>query len=594
MNGKHRHSLGPRLRPVLLVALALAVPALAGHASDVDLSLVMYEDPKIEIPAPVMKFSPGLKPLWLEALARPEVELQRQAAQTIAMAHRRGMADLADTAGPLMAALDAPDQHRIVKLAAAQTLIALDARQAAAVLFAHGAGEGLDMAEVVEPALARWLHEPIRQEWIKRVSNPSAVRRQLLVLAIRGLGEVGETEAAPHLLELAVGRDVAPEVRMEAARATAALRSEGLEDAARRLAADASPQKIVDRLVAASLLTGHQSNAAQQLLLELAVDREPTVAAIALGRLLEIDPMLVIPIVERVVASHDANVRHLGAQALVAWRTPEAIAQLGPMLDDRHPDVRSYVRRSLLEMAPDPQLGAPVLDEVLKMLAGERWRGLEQASLAVVALDHKPAAGRLVELLEFERPEVFVTAAWGLRRLAVAETLDAMLDKAKRVTEQARTVGYSSIHVGRQLCHLIEAFGQMNHKPSDPLLREYIPKGSPFGLEPRAAAIWTLGHLHAGKPDPKLATLFAGRLSDVNPMDPEVPEVRWMSAIGLGRMKAEGQLSTLRKFMEIESVNCEVGYACAWAIHEITGEAIPEPEAHHGWRLGWFLEPIAE
>lgn len=591
MNGKQKHSLGRRFPRASVVVLALAAPAFAGPAADVEVSFVMHEDPRIELAAPIVGFLPGLKPLWLEALAGPEVELRRQAAQTIALAHRRGMSDLADTASPLMRTLDAPDQHRIVKLASAQALIALDARQAAAMLFAHGASDELEMSKLVEPALARWDYEPIREVWLQRVSGPTGVRRQLLVLAIRGLAEVGETEAARSLLELAVDRDAAPEVRMEAARATARLQSEGLEEKARALAADASPEKIIDRLVAASLLATHQGDAAQSVLLELAVDGEPTVAAIALGRLLEIDPMLVIPIVDRVVASDDANVRHLGARALVAWRTPEAIGKLGPMLDDRHPEVRSYVRRSLLEMSPDPQLAAPVLEEVLEMLAGERWRGLEQASIAVAALDHKASAGRLVELLEFERPEVFVTAAWGLRRLAVADTLEAMFDKAKRATEKARTTGSCSLDVGWQLCHLIEAFGQMKYGESDPLLRDYIPKSSPFIIEARAAAIWTLGHLHAGKPDPKLAELFAGRLSDVSPMNPEDPLVRTMSAISIGRMKAENQLTALRKFMEVESVNSDVGYGCAWAIREIAGEAIPEQEPRRGSWLGWFLEP---
>ena len=49
------------------------------------------------------------------------------------------------------------------------------------------------------------------------------------------------------------------------------------------------------------------------------------------------------------------------------------------------------------------------------MLATPRWRALEQATILLAVLDHKPAAPRLVDLLRFERPEVFVAAAWGLR-----------------------------------------------------------------------------------------------------------------------------------------------------------------------------------
>ena len=36
-----------------------------------------------------------------------------------------------------------------------------------------------------------------------------------------------------------------------------------------------------------------------------------------------------------------------------------------------------------------------------------------------------------MKLLTFDRPEVFVTAAWGLRRLAVPETVPAVADHVK-------------------------------------------------------------------------------------------------------------------------------------------------------------------
>jgi len=569
--------------------LLLAASGLG--AGDVEVDVARHEDPKIEQPSTVTVFSPKLKPLWLQALRGPEVDLRRQAAQTIALAHQRGMPDLADTAAPLEQTLDATDEHPVVVLAAAQALIAIDAREAAPRLFEHAMSDGLEMAQLVEPALARWNYRPIRKVWLERLSAPKTPRR-MLMLAIRGLSTVGEVKAEPRLRELAFARHGPSDVRLEAARALGELRTEGLEADARRLAADKSARAMVDRLVGASLVRHHQGEAAEALLVEMAVDGEPSVAAIALRRLLEIDPLLVVPIAGQVVASDDANVRRLGAEALVAWRTPEAVEQLGPMLDDHHPDVRKYVRRSLLEMATDEPLTEPVVQAAAEMLSTDRWRGLEQATLALVALDHKPAADRLVELLEFERPEVFVTAAWGLRRLAVPSTLDAMLDKARRETEKTKARGGAEYEVEWQISQLFEAFGQMDYAPSEPLLREHVPKSVPFGLESRAAAIWALGHLHAGKPEPELAKLLLGRLSDVDSMFPEDERVRQMSAVSLGRMRAEEALATLRRFSQPDTVTDPVGYACAWAIHEITGEPIPEPPVQEVPRLGWFLEPI--
>ena len=571
--------------------LPLLLPGLPSRADYVDLDTARYQDPKIELPEPIPAFSPRLKPLWLEALARPEVDLKRQAARTIGLAHRRGMPDLADTAAPLVEALDAPDQHPVVKLAAAGALVVLDARQAAEVLFKHAMSGGLEMAQLVEPALARWDYRPVRDVWLDRLSAPRTPLRRL-VLAIRGVAVVGEKKAEPRLREMALTGDVDPDIRLEAAQALAKLRTEGLEEDARRAAADPSPEKIIDRLVAASLLAGHRGEAAQTLLAQLALDPEPSVAAMALKRLLEIDPMLVIPIAKPTIANGDANVRHLGARALVAWRTPEAIELLGPMLDDPHPELRAYVRQSLVEMASDAALAELVIAEGSKMLATERWRGLEQASLLLVALDHEPAADRLVALLEFERPEVFVTTAWGLRRLAVPDTLERMFDKFQRQTEKAQKAGGMAIDVDRQVCQLIEAFGQMGYPRAEPLLRRYIPKKSPFGIESRAAAIWTLGHLHADQPDGELVRLLVERLSDEDPILPEAEQVRRMSAVSLGRMKAEAALPDLQKYLEALTVNCELGYACAWAIHQITGEPIPEFQPYKAWRTGWFLEPL--
>ena len=58
----------------------------------------------------------------MQALTRPEADLQRQVAEAIAKAHQLGMPRLEDTAGPLMEALSEPDQHPVVRLAMARAL----------------------------------------------------------------------------------------------------------------------------------------------------------------------------------------------------------------------------------------------------------------------------------------------------------------------------------------------------------------------------------------------------------------------------------------------------------------------------------------
>src|SRR3989304_3037039 len=73
--------------------MVIAVSAVGGE--DVAVDSARQQDPRIELPSPRAVFSPKLKPLWLSALSAREEDLKRQAAQTIALAPRRGMPQLA-------------------------------------------------------------------------------------------------------------------------------------------------------------------------------------------------------------------------------------------------------------------------------------------------------------------------------------------------------------------------------------------------------------------------------------------------------------------------------------------------------------------
>jgi HEAT repeat protein len=573
-------------------AIGLAVvAALAAYAFGTELELEMYSDPKIALQPSIDTVSPETVELWLKGLAGPEADLKRQVAESIALAHERGYANLQDSASALMQTLQEADLQPVVAQAVARTLTVIDAHQAADLLLERALRDGPALAQVVEPALARWDYQPVRAVWLERLAAPDT-RRRLLMLAIEGAETVREQRAGPDLLRLARSQDVPPDIRLAASKALGWVQTDGLERDARKLAELKSAEGLVDRMAAALMMAGHRGQPATTLLLELAVDPEPAVAAIALERLLEMDPQLVNPILGKTIASDDANVRRLGARALVAQPSPESVRSLAPMLDDLHPDVRGYVRRSLEEMASRAELADSVTQQATDALASDRWRQLEQAILLVANLDYKPAAPRCVELLEFERLEVFIAAAWGLGRLSVPDTLEPMFEKVRRETQNADVPPGLDENGGRQLCHLIQTLGRMKYAPCDPVLRQYVPKGSPFPGEARAAAIWALGHLHAGSPQDDLSRLLQGRLTDENIFNPELLEVRVMSAVSLGRMRCQDSLDALKNYVKTYGVNDPLGYPCAWAIHQITGDPMPEPQPHKATVRGWFLEPI--
>lgn len=572
-----------------LLAIIAAVFPAAG-VQGIEVEYARFKDPEIDPPQPVLSVGPASLPLWIQALEASEMDLRREAADTLVEAYRQGLSEAKQAEPALLKALAAPGQHPLVVAAVARALIALDCRQAAEPLWVHAQRGGSELAQLIEPALAQWDYHPARPVWRGRLENPSAPRT-LVFLAIEGLATVGDEEAVPRLKALAMDRTAEGALRLAAARAVGLLTSAGQEGDARRLAAHRSPEGLPDRLVAAALLRRHSSPSALALLEELAQDPEPAVAAMALQRLLEADFPRILRVSDKLLSSPDARVRQLTAQAWVAERTPQAVAQLGPVLDDPHPGIRAHVRESLLDMAGLPHLRQPVLEAAHRQLAGRSWRALEQAAMILVALEQKDIAGRLTELLDFDRPEVYIAAAWGLRRLAVPATAKALLAKAERLRD-LQMVNHSTREQDRQFCHLAEALGLLRLAEAEPLLRQFVPKNMMLSPGVRGAAIWALGYIRADRPEPQLTRQLAERVADVMGVLPEAPEVRAMSAITLGRMKAREALPVLRKFSGGPKVAEPTQYACGWAIHRITGEPAPVFITPILKRRGWFLERL--
>ena len=186
----------------------MLLAGMAARACATDVETILQTDPQFKQAPTFKKFPQRLKTLWLEALARPEIDLKRQAAETIARAHREGVPDLRDTAPQLISILDDSKMAPVVRLAAARALIALDAREAAESLMKHARHDGWEMAQLSEPVLAKWGYAPMRAVWLERLRNPRATARSLL-LTIRATEITELAEAAQtvdRVIILAGGR----------------------------------------------------------------------------------------------------------------------------------------------------------------------------------------------------------------------------------------------------------------------------------------------------------------------------------------------------------------------------------------------------
>jgi HEAT repeat protein len=579
----------------LLVSACPAVPSSSCHATTPPAFEVvdspMYKTPDLPVPGIENILPKGTLELWLRALERPEADLKCQAAQAIALAHRRGVKGMHATIGALSAALDRPDQHATARLAIARALVTLDARASAALLHRHAQAAGGSLRDIVEPALARWEYGPARDMWRKRLHGSESALRDL-DLAISGLAAARDERAAEPLLALVVAPPTPASVRLHAAGALAILRDSGLEKVAQGLAADSSRDGLVSRLIAATLLRRHRGPDAVRILLRLADDQDAAISAAALTPLIDIDADLIVPKIERFVNHADANIRSLAVGVLGHSPTEKHIRLLGDHLDDADPGVRRQSRIVLRELAAEPARRPLVVAEAARVLESDRWRGLEQSTILLAQLNHAPASKRFLRLLDFDRPEVSVTAAWGLRKLAVAETLPEVAAHVDTQWKRILADGPGKAPQGTdfRLSQLNQLLGHARYAPADPILKSFIPKRPMY--EARAAAVWALGLIHEGASLPALAADLEARLNDGGTIPPEDSRVRVMSALTLARLKAKETLPSLRKHFSDRAPSLNpVNNACGWAIEQITGEAMPAPRTILHVQRDWFLVP---
>ncbi len=570
-----------------VVAASLSAP----HAGAAEAEWVMYRDPELPKPALETRFSSQLVPLWIQALERPERDLCRRAAAALVRAQQKGLPGLDAAAEPLMRMLRERRGDRVVRLTVVQALVAIDAHQAASLLREALEPGDLDLAELIEPALARWEDRPMAEVWLERLAGPVMLRR-MHVLAIRGLTALGEPRALPRLAELAQDRTVPTDVRLEAAAALGMMQPTGLEAAARQLIPDNKPgSTMVDRLVAARLLKSHRSQEAASLLTELAGDPQPAVQAVALEHLYQIDPALIMPLMDQTIVSPDVKVRRWAADALAAGSSPEKTVRLATLLDDIDPDLRRHVCDCLLSLAREAALHDVVIAEGRRALSVAGWRGQEQAIILLVLLDDRAIAEQLLGLLEDDRVEVHTTAAWGLSRLEVPATAEPICAVFQQKTAACLAGGQPKAGTYLQLSHLAQALGRLRHQPADPTLREYIRKMSVLHPNTRAAALWALGYLHADQPDETVSRQLLERAMDDDVQIPEDLEVRRMAAISLGRMKVATALDGMRSIYHRNGMQSALGCAAAWTIRELTGEEIPAVAPYVVWEDDWFLVP---
>ncbi|WP_145416040.1 hypothetical protein [Planctomycetes bacterium K23_9] len=552
----------------------------------------MFERPALAVPKYEKLFPSGLMPLWIQTLDRSDAGLRRLTIDTLAIAHERGVADVQQAKAPLIELLSQPQQDLDTVASAARTLVVLESIEAAQSLADAAIERGSRIANIVEPAFAKWKSPVLKKNWIERLDQAN-VTDSMLLLAIDGVGAIGAKEADSALYRIAVDPDKQTTVRLRAAKALGAIgASQSLSRATQLAASDpSSKDSRVIALLVVAMLSSDKSPQAIELLGKLSADSNSVVQAASLKRLFEIDPAEVDALADNLVASPDVNVRRHCIRAMLDNPRRERIASIAPHLDDVNPTLRREVTTGLLRWAESKELRSEVIAQTMRVMQNDSWRSCEQACVVMAKLDHKPAGSRMVDLLGHRRGEVRVASAWGLTQLRDPQYLSDMLQHAEAVCDGFMNGQFNDSMPGMslQMAHLFVAFGDQMYAPANAVLRLYLPKNFDMGMEARSAGCWAIGLINAKEPSEELLSMLEGRFMDTNSMEPEDDGFRSMCAIAFGRMKLEDKLPDLRR--SVGTGRC--GQACYWAIEQMTGEKTPPIPVRRLVQEDWFLAPVA-
>ena len=592
---------GRRIHRMLgsLLFCGLGVSCLAGALAqseppnvDRQVDWQMLSDPDIGLKGMVLTWPSDLRRVWSEGLRHSDSQLRREVADSIRKAHRGGMPGLVDLRDDLRAVLETAGELPVTRTAAAAALVELDSRELADFLAAQAELGPLPLRFSVEPALAKWNHLPSREVWLNRLRGGEA-NPELLRIAAESLAEVGEPAAIEPLRNILFSPYQGADYRLTAARALAALNPPEAIQWSRQLLAGPDSERSLNAQLAVEVLAGASSPEAIELLDQFARLPAPTVAAVAMRRLLELDPARLLARAAETVNDRDANIREVTLMALAGDPTAQSVKLLARGLLDPVPDLRRRSRRALLNHAADEKLRQAVIARCQQVLRIDSWRGLEQAAIVLTELDQRQIKDRLVELVDHPRGEVQITAAWAIKHLFEPDDAPRLHEMAKRVTAEI-DAGQAPLSRSFVQAHLLEALGVLKHRPAVEDLTRLIPKTSPYLIQSRAAAIWSLGFLLNPQQDAGLIRSLEARLADANSIPMEHPEVRAASAISLGRIGDPASLGELRTWYQTEGPNRDVGRSSGWAVMQMTGEPLPEAEPHRQPIRNWLLEPVGD
>lgn len=534
-------------------------------------------------------------PLWTRALDRPETDYRVQTADAIRRAAQIGMPGLEVTIPKLQAGLESPESRAKTKEAFAAALVALDAKESRELFERLLPEASVGLTEILEPALAKWGSETTQQIWRDRLNNPET-RPAALHRAIRCAMIAGDRSVLSNLQALALDRNRTPATRDLAAEAIGQLASSDQEGFVESLAWG---EDTLAPLLAARILAEHSGERAKATLDRIVREADHPAAIIAAQRLRALDPQFLFPFAFELADRQDKTLRQLAVTTLELRQEAADVARLLTMMDDRHPEVRSAARAACERLSSQEAHRENILAFVADVLATRRgpehWRILEQSAVFAGNLDQESVAASLVVLLKEERREVACSSAWALQKIQVESTFSELVTYCSQILDQvdAAATAIAPLHE-EQLIHLMQLFGMVKYQPAKEVLVRMVPKNFNYGLESRAAAVWSLGFVMEGTIEPGLVEQLVQRMLDGRGIPPEYPSVRKFCAATLARMGAKDRIADIESLQNEMGLSSTPGWVAAWSLNQLDGRPIPEVGPRSEMEVNWYLEPLMQ
>jgi len=501
----------------------------------------------------------------LRLLESDQVQERLAISQLICLNHdRQGFKERDRALKLLLSQVGNPSNPLLVKRSMLSAASLLDDGSNAKLLWDEAREDPVALA-ALEPYLAKWKATEGRELWRKRLSDSDTANAEL-ILAIEGIGQVGEASDVSLLEKILRSNRSTPSTRLLACRAIGKLASEGLSGLAKQIVDSDVEDK---HLLAASVLASHRDGAALELLESIVQTGSSPSQRIAAGAISTGHPQVAIEMASKWILHPDDQIRITGLKTLQQQPSPERIRMQSTLLGDVSLEVRQLVREHLRELTQGDHR-ASVEECLSEQLTSRSWRALEQSIILTVELQDRSRLMRLVELLEHEQAEVNIHAGWALMELANdPTTLAVMVPHAQRITQElepaSRVLPKQDII---RLSYLFESFGRNRYEPVLEMLYKYIPKDNfKMGNLSRCSAIWAIGKIKKEVDDPELRGKFRERITDLPPMNPEHYLVRYACILALGEFGYKDSKEVAGRHAA-EDRNA-LGFASRWAIEQI-------------------------